>query len=85
MFMAKNINSVRPIADNELKYLKYRNLLYVVSRITVNGYSIFIISKNIQKLSMKCDALTKFIHGLLIKSVKLQEIHIFRQLRKLTV
>lgn len=30
MFMAENINSVRPIAGTELKYLKYRNLLYVI-------------------------------------------------------
>lgn len=28
MFMAKNINCVRPRSGTELKYLKYRNLLY---------------------------------------------------------
>lgn len=47
MFMTENINSVRPIAGTELKYLKYRNLLYVIYSIMVNGYSIFTISKNI--------------------------------------
>lgn len=30
MFMAENINSVRPIAGTELIYLKCRNLLYVI-------------------------------------------------------
>lgn len=37
MFMAKNINSVRPRSGTELKYLKYRNLLYVI----YNGERLF--------------------------------------------